>query len=271
MTSAIPSAAWSRVRSHLRPREEARRHLHLRQGQDHHALHPGRAEKAQAQGWQGTAQELLQRHRRAHGRVDQRRADLLLPPQGPELLRGHPGHSEAHQKLSDILSERWTIADLVRLDKLVNEKKSLKDLILEMEDEVLANAGVDVFEELFKLIFTKLYDEIESGRDTKRHLVFKNYGDTETELKAKIQDLFDKAREVGRRVPRWREDRAHPQPPGRLRGLAGEGQALQFQPRSGRRSLRVPDQQVQQGREGPVLHAALRHRHVREDDEPAGA
>jgi hypothetical protein len=27
-----------------------------------------------------------------------------------------------------------------------------------MEDEVLANAGVDVFEELFKLIFTKLYD-----------------------------------------------------------------------------------------------------------------
>jgi nitroreductase len=31
-------------------------------------------------------------------------------------------------------------------DKLVNEKKSLKSLILEMEDEVLANAGVDVFE-----------------------------------------------------------------------------------------------------------------------------
>ena len=38
-----------------------------------------------------------------------------------------------------------------------------------------------LFEELFKLIFTKLYDELESGRDTKRHLVFKNYGDTETE------------------------------------------------------------------------------------------
>ncbi len=63
-----------------------------------------------------------------------------------------------------------------------------------MEDEVLANAGVDVFEELFKLIFTKLYDEMESWRDRKKHLVFRNYGDTETELKAKIQDLFDKAR-----------------------------------------------------------------------------
>ena len=92
------------------------------------------------------------------------------------------------------MSERWTIDDLIRKDKLVNEKKSIKDLILEMEDEVLANAGVDVFKELFKLIFTKLYDEMKGGRDPKRHLVFKNYGDTETELKTKIQDLFDKAR-----------------------------------------------------------------------------
>ena len=100
----------------------------------------------------------------------------------------------ASEKLSDILSERWTIADLIKNDKLVNQKKSLKGLILEMEDEVLANAGVDVFEELFKLIFTKLFDEMESGRDEKRHLIFKNYGDTETELKAKIQILFDKAR-----------------------------------------------------------------------------
>lgn len=63
-----------------------------------------------------------------------------------------------------------------------------------MEDEVLANAGVDVFEEVFKLIFTKLYDEMESGRNTTRHLEFRNYGDTETELKDKIQKLFDKAK-----------------------------------------------------------------------------
>ena len=47
------------------------------------------------------------------------------------------------ERLSDILRERWTIDDLVRLDKLVHERKSLEDLILEMEDEVLANAGVD--------------------------------------------------------------------------------------------------------------------------------
>ena len=89
------------------------------------------------------------------------------------------------------MSERWTIDDLIRKDKLVNEKKSLKDLILEMEDEVLANAGVDVFVELFKLIFTKLHDEMEGGRDRKRHLVFNNYGDTETELKTKDEEWTD--------------------------------------------------------------------------------
>ena len=112
----------------------------------------------------------------------------------PNYFEDIPAIPSALEKLSDILSERWTIDDLVKKDKLANEKKSLKDLILEMEDEVLANAGVDVFEELFKLIFTKLFDEMEGGRDKKRHLVFKNYGDTESELKAKIQDLFDKAR-----------------------------------------------------------------------------
>lgn len=101
----------------------------------------------------------------------------------------------ADQKLSDVLKERWTIDDLIEKDKLVTERKSLKDLILEMEDEVLANAGVDVFEELFKLIFTKLYDEMESGRDKKRHLEFRNYGDTETELRTKIQRLFNEAKE----------------------------------------------------------------------------
>ena len=101
----------------------------------------------------------------------------------------------ATERLSDILSERWTIEDLIKKDKLVNERKSLKDLILEMEDEVLANAGVDVFEEVFKLIFTKLYDEMESGRKPDRHLEFRNYGDTETELKEKLQALFDKAKD----------------------------------------------------------------------------
>ncbi|XHX76139.1 MAG: N-6 DNA methylase [Stenomitos frigidus ULC029] len=103
----------------------------------------------------------------------------------------------ANQTLADILNIRFTLADLIKKDKLVTEKKSLKTLIQEMEDEVLANAGVDVFEELFKLIFTKLFDEWESGRGNRRNtrvLEFRNTGQTESELRTKIQGLFDRAK-----------------------------------------------------------------------------
>ena len=148
--------------------------------------------------------------------------------------RKDPNHFEditdlpkEEQKLEDILSERFTLKNLIIKDKLVNERKSLKSIILEMEDEVLANAGVDVFEEVFKLIFTKLYDELESKRDKinmefhldqnlndeergdyeklKKCLVgldderfrvmkFRNTGQTDTELKNKIQKLFNDAK-----------------------------------------------------------------------------
>ena len=150
---------------------------------------------------------------------------------------------KATQSLKDILSERFTLKDLITKDKLANERKSLKAIILEMEDEVLANAGVDVFEEVFKLIFTKLYDEFLSqpdkeilnyymrqvtkttvhekpqkyntkkptyfdgsdyealkkavtgvGDDGFRVMEFRNTGQTDTELKNKIQELFNKAK-----------------------------------------------------------------------------
>ncbi len=103
----------------------------------------------------------------------------------------------SNQTLADILQIKFTLDDLIANDKLVKENKSLKTLIEEMEDEVLANAGVDVFEELFKLIFAKLYDEWYSGqgnRRSTRSLEFRNTGQTESALKTKIQDLFDKAK-----------------------------------------------------------------------------
>lgn len=113
----------------------------------------------------------------------------------PNYFKDIPNIPNSNQTLKELLSEKWTINDLIRDDKLVAERKSLKDLIKEMEDEVLANAGVDVFEEVFKLIFSKLYDEMESGDDEDRALEFRNYGETETELKEKIQEIFDKAKE----------------------------------------------------------------------------
>ena len=141
----------------------------------------------------------------------------------------------AEQTLADILKEHFTLKDLILKDKLTTEHKSLKEVILELEDEVLANAGVDVFEEVFKLIFTKLYDESLSYRDKDvidyfvrqqqsstpqresgttydmdyeviklaaesisddgfRAMEFRNTGQTDSELKTKIQRLFDEAK-----------------------------------------------------------------------------
>ena len=138
-----------------------------------------------------------------------------------------------NQSLKDILNERFTLKSLILKDEIVTERKSLKDIVLDMEDEVLANAGVDVFEEVFKLIFTKLFDEYESRRDKEfldrsvrlrtrntihenhsnylngenydtykaavnevpdddfRPMEFRNTGLTDTDLKNKLQHLFD--------------------------------------------------------------------------------
>jgi type I restriction enzyme M protein len=46
----------------------------------------------------------------------------------PNYFEDIPNIPKATEKLSDILSARWTINDLIKKDKLVNERKSLKDL-----------------------------------------------------------------------------------------------------------------------------------------------
>ena len=102
----------------------------------------------------------------------------------------------ADQTIEQVVDQPWTIQTLIDLEEeRVNEGKfarSLRDLIEDMEDEVLANAGVDVFEEVFKLIFTKLYDEMNSHR-IGNALRFRNQN-TAAQLKVAIQHLFDDAK-----------------------------------------------------------------------------
>lgn len=98
------------------------------------------------------------------------------------------------EKLSDIINEKFTYEDLKKIDRISQQKRSLRSLIQEMEDEVLASAGVDSFEEIFKLIFAKLYDELICERDSSAYLKFRNSGETDFELKEKIQGLFDDAK-----------------------------------------------------------------------------
>lgn len=107
----------------------------------------------------------------------------------------------AGQTIYDI-QKRITIAGLEKRNILRDGKKTLKTLIQELEDDVLASAGVDAFEEVFKLIFTKLYDELQSTRDEKRYLEFRQYKEegedddkAEKRLSEKIQALFNMAKD----------------------------------------------------------------------------
>ncbi len=104
----------------------------------------------------------------------------------------------ASQTIEDIVDQPWTIQTLIDKE---NEReregakaRSLRDLIVEMENEVLANAGVDVFEEVFKLVFTKLYDEMFHYRGKHPFLRFRNTN-TAAQLREAIRELFDEAKQ----------------------------------------------------------------------------
>ena len=84
---------------------------------------------------------------------------IILHRRDPNYFQKLPDIPKATQTLSEVLAERWTLADLAERNILVREQTTLKKIILDMENLVLANAGVDAFEEVFKLIYAKLYDE----------------------------------------------------------------------------------------------------------------
>lgn len=121
---------------------------------------------------------------------------LYLHREEPNLFKNLPDIPRADQKLSDLLSERWDIKRLTKENRLVKERLTLRDIILDMEDLVLANAGVDAFDEVFKLIYAKLYDEWNASRPgkKKKYLEFRIYGSTARELQERISILFDKAK-----------------------------------------------------------------------------
>jgi type I restriction enzyme M protein len=115
----------------------------------------------------------------------------------PNFFVEIPHFPSATQTIESVVNEPWTIADLIRKEEERAAKRekarTLRDLIIDLENEVLANAGVDVFEEVFKLIFCKLFDEMECYRGSYEHLHFRN-NDTATLVRSKLGTLFDRAK-----------------------------------------------------------------------------
>ncbi|MFH1968385.1 MAG: N-6 DNA methylase [bacterium] len=109
------------------------------------------------------------------------------------LYRNYPNNFEdtlseipsVNKTIDDLLSEKKTLSDL-------DPKTDLKESIKIIEELVLANAGVDVFTEVFKLIYAKLFDEIEAQKREGREILFRKYKDPNKTFLA-INGLFHSA------------------------------------------------------------------------------
>lgn len=115
------------------------------------------------------------------------------------VLDRFPQANEDIQEWKD--KRRFTLKQLMQSDRLQNE--TLKDIILEVEQRFGANDSSDkAFEEIFKLIFTKLYDEKMSSQDAddiasdmnRHHILLKDIDDSAfrvLEFRATENDTLD--------------------------------------------------------------------------------
>lgn len=129
---------------------------------------------------------------------------IVLHRQEPNIFQAITSIPTIGQTLQDVITEPWTIDKLTGENKLVRERLSLKKIILDLEDMVLANAeGIDdSFDEVFKLIYAKLFDEWAAANDRARarRINFRIYGESPQELYDKINGLFKQAKDKWRGI-----------------------------------------------------------------------
>ena len=85
---------------------------------------------------------------------------VRLHKEEPNLFIEIPRIPKISETLRDMLTERWTFEWLEEHNELKQGKNTLKKILLDLEELVLRDAGVKIFDEIFKLIYAKLYDEL---------------------------------------------------------------------------------------------------------------
>ena len=110
------------------------------------------------------------------------------------LYRPYP--REFEDSLVDIPRVNQTIDDLFEIKRKwmeLNPKFDFVEVIKHIEEVALAGSGANVFEEIFKLIYAKLYDEkIARERREDEEVLFRKYKDPEKTYEV-INDLFKNA------------------------------------------------------------------------------
>ncbi|MFA5196849.1 MAG: N-6 DNA methylase [Patescibacteria group bacterium] len=100
-------------------------------------------------------------------------------PREYETLREIP---RVDQTIEDVLEEKLTLVDL-------KPDYDLRKIILALEELVLAGSGADSFNEIFKLIYAKLYDEKKAENRKDQEVYFRKSKDPKVTYD-NINDLF---------------------------------------------------------------------------------
>ena len=119
---------------------------------------------------------------------------IRLHREEPNIFVEIPRIPKVSETLRDILTERWTLKWLEEHDELKQGKTTLKKIILDLEELVLGNAGVDPFEEIFKLIYAKLYDEWKGINNPNYQLEFFVGDRSPGQVKTAITNLLEGAK-----------------------------------------------------------------------------
>ena len=122
------------------------------------------------------------------------RATVVWNRHDPNRFLEIPEIPDVNQTIEDITNTPWTIDTLIEKEEQRAESgQTLRHLIKDIEDEVLANSGHDVFEEVFKLLFTKMYDEV-NAYENETPLRFRNTN-ANRQFASTIGNLFDQAKD----------------------------------------------------------------------------
>lgn len=103
-------------------------------------------------------------------------------PREYQTLRDIP---RVDQTIEDVIEQKVTLKDL-------ETDYDLKEIILTLEELVLANSGADSFTEIFKLIYAKLYDEKEAKSRSDQEVLFRQSKDDQITYH-NINELFQRA------------------------------------------------------------------------------
>ncbi|MBU1322794.1 N-6 DNA methylase, partial [Patescibacteria group bacterium] len=110
------------------------------------------------------------------------------------LYRPYP--KEFEDSLSDIPAANQTIDDLFEVKKTwnsLNPKFDFVEIVKRIEELALAGSGANVFEEIFKLIYAKLFDEkLARERRENQEVLFRKYRDPDKTFQV-INQLFKNA------------------------------------------------------------------------------